>query len=211
MPKRSEVWKHFNVGSKNTARCRHCEKILKTLGNTSNLMDHLKVKHPSEIPGTSRESDALQTSNSRGSHGKRKKIDEPCSSSTDNQNNSFQESITEAFTNVSSYKGGSAKHKRITTDILYMMCKDCEPFSFVEREGFKTCRTKNVPHYHLPGRKTFKTLMNEKYKQISTSYKNMLRSASNLTLTTDIWTDTMNTRSYLGVTVHFIQYKYKYN
>ena len=63
-------------------------------------------------------------------------------------------------------------------DILYMTCKDCEPFSLVERGGFKTFITKNVPHYHLPGRKTFKTLMNEKYKQISISYKNMLRSAS---------------------------------
>ena len=54
-------------------------------------MEHLKAKHLSEIPGTSRESDALKTSNSRVSHGKRKKIDELCSSSTDNQKNSFHE------------------------------------------------------------------------------------------------------------------------
>ena len=46
--------------------------------------------------------------------------------------------------------------------------------------------------------------MDEKYRKISSEYKEHLREATDLTLTTDVWTETMNTRSFLGVTAPFI-------
>ena len=46
MPPKSELWKHFVKNSDNkSAVCRHCGKIIKTSGNTSNLKCHLESKH----------------------------------------------------------------------------------------------------------------------------------------------------------------------
>jgi len=44
----SSVWQHFKkTADKAKAICNHCGKTLKTAGNTTNLMDHLKHIHPS--------------------------------------------------------------------------------------------------------------------------------------------------------------------
>ncbi|XP_070072653.1 zinc finger BED domain-containing protein 4-like [Drosophila takahashii] len=41
------VWQHFKkTEDKTKATCAHCGKTLKTAGNTSNLLDHLKRIHP---------------------------------------------------------------------------------------------------------------------------------------------------------------------
>lgn len=44
-PPRSNIWKHFQKVTPNTAKCNMCSKILKTSGNTTNLKTHLKQKH----------------------------------------------------------------------------------------------------------------------------------------------------------------------
>ncbi|XP_046868451.1 zinc finger BED domain-containing protein 4-like [Drosophila willistoni] len=43
----SSVWSHFDkLPNQQHAKCRHCSKELRTSGNTSNLMEHLKRAHP---------------------------------------------------------------------------------------------------------------------------------------------------------------------
>ncbi|EDW03206.1 uncharacterized protein LOC6562170 [Drosophila grimshawi] len=42
---RSKIWKYFDKLDLQTAQCLLCEKIIKTCGNTSNLMKHMKT-HP---------------------------------------------------------------------------------------------------------------------------------------------------------------------
>jgi hypothetical protein len=44
-PPKSKCWQYFTKLSKETAQCNMCSKILKTSGNTSNLMCHVKQKH----------------------------------------------------------------------------------------------------------------------------------------------------------------------
>ncbi|KAM8702322.1 hypothetical protein ACLKA7_004986 [Drosophila subpalustris] len=47
---RSVVWDHFKKSSdKAYGICNYCGKHLKTAGNTSNLLDHLKRLHPSRM------------------------------------------------------------------------------------------------------------------------------------------------------------------
>lgn len=46
-PPRSNIWKHFQKVTPNTAKCNLCAKVLKTSGNTTNLKTHLKQKHSS--------------------------------------------------------------------------------------------------------------------------------------------------------------------
>ena len=47
-PPKSDVWKYFEVPAKGerVATCKTCLKDLKTSGNTTNLVAHLKQKHP---------------------------------------------------------------------------------------------------------------------------------------------------------------------
>jgi len=47
---KSEVWKYFEKKNNGNAMCKVCGKLLRTSGNTSNLMGHLKKVHklPSE-------------------------------------------------------------------------------------------------------------------------------------------------------------------
>lgn len=51
MAKRSIVWNYFFKESKEISRCKMCDKVVRTSSNTSNLLTHLKVKHPEiDIP-----------------------------------------------------------------------------------------------------------------------------------------------------------------
>lgn len=51
--KKSVVWDYFKKENNTCARCTLCTKILKHGGNTTNLMQHLKRKHPLHPqPGT---------------------------------------------------------------------------------------------------------------------------------------------------------------
>lgn len=43
--KKSIVWKYYEKNDEKTARCKLCQKIVKTAGNTSNAMAHIKNIH----------------------------------------------------------------------------------------------------------------------------------------------------------------------
>lgn len=40
------VWDYFNKIDTSSARCKQCNTIVKTSGNTSNLRAHINNKHP---------------------------------------------------------------------------------------------------------------------------------------------------------------------
>lgn len=84
-----------------------------------------------------------------------------------------------------------------------MVAKDNMAFASVEKDGFKYLMTTIAPLYKMPGRKTIITQMEEKYNVLSALKRKELSTIDHLTLTSDIWTDTLNIRSYLGVTAHY--------
>lgn len=85
-----------------------------------------------------------------------------------------------------------------------MIAKDNLPFNTVEKEGFQYFMRTTVPLYKVPGRKTVTTLIEEKNELLSNVIKIKLSTAEYLCLTTDVWTDTLNIRSYLGMKAHFV-------
>lgn len=85
-----------------------------------------------------------------------------------------------------------------------MIAKDNLPFRVVEKEGFKIFMNTILPLYKIPSRKTITHLMEEKYELLSSMMKTQLSEVKHLSLTTDIWTETLNTKSFLGLTVHFL-------
>ncbi|XP_063052677.1 uncharacterized protein LOC134447235 isoform X2 [Engraulis encrasicolus] len=45
----SIVWYHFRIVDKDNVACRHCEKVQRNCGNTTNMMNHLRNHHPVEL------------------------------------------------------------------------------------------------------------------------------------------------------------------
>lgn len=116
---------------------------------------------------------------------------------------SFQPTLTSTFRNIHEYTETGAKGVRLSAAILYMICKDSQPFQIVENEGFLELMKVAAPLYKVPSRFTFKKMLENKFEVTQNYFKNKLKTVNSCTLTTDVWTETMQTRSFLGVTVHF--------
>lgn len=85
-----------------------------------------------------------------------------------------------------------------------MLVKDNMPLSSIEKDGFNYFMKKALPMYTVPSRKTITKLISSKYDALCVQIKNKLSLVESTSLTTDIWTNTINTKSYLGMTVHFL-------
>jgi len=61
-----------------------------------------------------------------------------------------------------------------------------------------------APLYKVPTRNTIKARILQRYDVVSSNFKYFLKEIEDITITTDIWSEMMTTKSYLGVTIHFI-------
>lgn len=86
-----------------------------------------------------------------------------------------------------------------------MICKDNLPLNTSEKDGFKFFIKCVEPLYKVPSKKTITRLIDEKYHFLSNIIKKEILEVKALTITTDIWTETMNTNSFLGLTCHYIR------
>lgn len=85
-----------------------------------------------------------------------------------------------------------------------MICRDSEPISVVENAGFQYLMKLVAPLYKIPSRRTFDELLDKKYEFVSNMLKEKLSGIQYICLTTDVWTETHQTRSFLGVTAHYV-------
>ncbi|XP_029345286.1 zinc finger BED domain-containing protein 1 isoform X2 [Acyrthosiphon pisum] len=115
-----------------------------------------------------------------------------------------QSTISESILNIKSYDKGGYKTQAITDALVYMVAKDNLPLSITEKQGFQFFMQKAVPMYKVPCRKTLTKMVKSKYEVLSTLIKSKLSLVDHLTLTSNIWTDTLNTTSFLSMTVHFL-------
>lgn len=108
------------------------------------------------------------------------------------------------FQNQKSFFDGGTKSAEFTNNLVFMIAKDNLPFATVEKEGFKTFIKVVSPLYKIPSRKKITNLIEEKYEFLSGIIKTHFSKITNLCLTTDIWTETLNTKSFLGLTAHYV-------
>ncbi|XP_063902930.1 E3 SUMO-protein ligase ZBED1-like [Zophobas morio] len=238
MPTSKSIKRYFTKIDAISSRCRFCLKIVKNHSNTTNLLSHMKRKHPmiplnqksimnveskseQEEPCKKRQCFEKPTSpiiqSEPGCSGSRT-IERSCDnisnlseattlsildSSSFSHIKGKQKKVTEVFEEVSSYTEGGRNASKITNAILYMLAVDNMPLKTVENKGFKKFLQTTLPLYKLPCRKTFTNMMDERYEVISSQIKEDFKNVLNFTITTDIWTDSFNTRSFMGITVHF--------
>ena len=113
--------------------------------------------------------------------------------------------IRTAFERVSSHAEGGSKFENITMCILFFICKDMRPFNVIEGEGFLKLMREVAPSYKVPSSKFMKKKLCEKYDVTKLFYEKKIEQAKEVCLTLDIWTETMAEKSFLGVTIHFLE------
>lgn len=237
--KKSLVWKFYEKIDDNKSKCKLCQKIIKSTGNTTNLIGHIRNVHKAaymEIApfqkNTSETENITQSGPEPAASSSKESphigiVDElqpksevvipstSCSQSTSKQLDNIldsdseviplkrQKSIKSSFQEISSYSESGTKTRKLNNCLLYMICKDHQPFSIVENEGFKNLMKAVAPQYKLPSRTSLRRWLDNKYEAVSETFRKKLSTITDLTLTTDIWSDTLNMKSFIGVTAHF--------
>ncbi|XP_069106896.1 E3 SUMO-protein ligase ZBED1-like [Argopecten irradians] len=196
---KSAVWVNFGFVQNGTETdktrvgCRLCRAILKYSGNTTNLTDHIRRKHPS-ININKTKSEIFKESCMP---------DASCSQTT-----------TPNRPNVIAFFGKklestSSRSKAITDSITHFIVKDLRPYSVVENTGFKHMLSVLEPRYRVPSRQYFsENAVPELYNSVKERVKTELRNAVSVSLTTDGWTSCA-TESYVTVTSCHINEKWE--
>jgi len=79
------------------------------------------------------------------------------------------------------------------------------PFKTVENEGFKHLMQTACPLYRIPSRNTIRRRIDDIYDVMSCKFKESLSKVNFIAVTTDAWTETMQMKSFLGITLHLIE------
>jgi hypothetical protein len=85
-----------------------------------------------------------------------------------------------------------------------MIVRDGLPIDIVEGEGFLNLMKTLEPRIGIPSRKTITKMIDDRFDLLKRHVQTWLRSVEWLSLTSDIWTDTLNTKAYLALTAHFV-------
>ena len=97
------------------------------------------------------------------------------------------------------YSANHPRAKAITYHVAEMICTDLQPFSVVSDIGFGHLLAELEPRYVLPSRRQFsEVLIPEIFTKVKHRISGLLSSASYITLTTDIWSSTNCSHSFLA-------------
>lgn len=88
-----------------------------------------------------------------------------------------------------------------------MIARCTLPLSLTETEGFNRFLKEVAPLYKAPGRNAITKLMDAKYILVSSSLMNSFKNVEFFCLTSDIWTDSFTSKSYLSLTSHYLDKK----
>ena len=156
----SAVWLYFqkikNSGQSGTGyrvECIECGKNVKTAkGNTTNLMSHLKTKHPKKYEEDRR----LRKTEVE----ERKQSDKQATKSSNNQApQKSQTTLTGIAAKRAKLETSSTLYKKITRSIAGMMIHDFQPYSLVCDKGFNGLMQQVEPRYEISHRTTFRDLL----------------------------------------------------
>ncbi|CAG5055400.1 unnamed protein product [Parnassius apollo] len=115
-----------------------------------------------------------------------------------------QPTLASCLTNIKSFRDNGVKSGELANAIVFMIAKDGLPLNTVEKTGFQYLMKVVAPLYKVPARKTITHMIDDKYNVLSAQLKLKIQEVEALSLTADVWTDTHNSQSYLGLTGHCI-------
>ncbi|XP_036950720.1 zinc finger BED domain-containing protein 4-like [Acanthopagrus latus] len=182
----SALWKYFEVCEENdaVANCQICKVGISRGGkdkasfNTTNLIRHLKNKHPAE------HAEFMQTIKPKTSH---------------------QLTVVEAFKRKEKLPHDSEKSRKLTQKIAEMIAMSDQPLSLVDDPGFRMLMEYMEPRYEMPSRRhmTEKALP-ALQKKIIDKLIVLLKDVPDVAFTTDIWSSSVCPMSLLSLTAQWI-------
>jgi hypothetical protein len=87
---------------------------------------------------------------------------------------------------------------------------DLQPFSVVTNVQFINLVNTLDPRYHLPGKTNIKEKVVDNFDKMRKNIKlDIDKIPGKVSLTSDMWTSTLNNNSFLGLTIHFIDQEWK--
>ena len=197
----SICWKFFSLqNDKKTVICKYCNNSMTySNGSTSNMVRHVKLKHPFEYESVNIKSKPAATATSSQMDMKE------TSSTLDHQEAQphKQPKLMDFVEKTQMYKPDSSKKKAIDNDILNMVVKDMQPLSIVENVGFRQLIQRLDPKYPIIARSTLTQLLPMRYQVEKEKLKSCMAQVNSVSVTTDHWTS-IATDAYTTLTAHFI-------
>lgn len=187
--RKSIVWNYFekDVGPKKMAKCRLCSTEYRTSGNTSNLKDHLKRKHPSSYASI-----ASAVSGET-------EIDDPMAMDKERPSKGLRFYLSKS----DSYEKNSKKYKERLNFVCQYIALGFHPFSVVDEPGFQKLLKGFDEKFTMPSRRTIVTVTEQFFQTGKKELKKMLNQIKICAITTDIWTS-INMQSFITITCHFL-------
>ncbi len=192
----SFVWQYFGFEPDSSGlpkdeskpSCKICSKIVVSKGgNTSNLLSHIRSKHPEEFQKLKEENKIKE----------KKKTDENVT-------------IVEALNKSTLYTRGSKRWQQITDSVTFCLAKDCIPLYTVEKPGFRKMLRKLDQRYEPPSRKYFSNIAIPKmYEELKDTVTDELKNVDHYSCTSDLWSSA-KMEPYISLTVHFITDEWKF-
>jgi hypothetical protein len=123
----------------------------------------------------------------------------------------LQLTITGAIANVTVFSRGSIKHKNLVDVTADFICQSLQPLSVVDEPSFRSLMHVAEPRFQLPHRTHFTDkVIPGKYFEVRKVIEKQLSELEKCTVTSDLWTAQHQSRSYILLTVHFINNDIQY-
>lgn len=186
----SIIWNWFGFTHEDTEqkdiRCKICKESVKASdGNTTNLFNHLKRRHPK------------QYAESLAAKAKKATATPPAAAPK-------QQSLTDAFSKLSPYDRGSKRWNNVTEAITFHLAKDLRPLQTVEGIGFNKMIKVLDPRYELPSRKFFsQSAIPRMYVECREKIAKNIKHLQFFATTSDLWSS-RTSEPYLSLTIHYI-------
>lgn len=178
---KSPVWQYFKLSKeiKGKAFCGLCSDVLNyESGNTSSLKKHIERRHNISIKASL--------------------------TATNINSNQSQLSIQDSFQLCKPLKINDERSQGIIRRIALMICKDLQPISILEDEGFKELVRYLEPRFKMVSRAYMSsTTLPQLYGEGKSKLELVIKDAEALSLTTDAWTSRA-TQNFVTVTMHCI-------
>lgn len=185
---KSNVWQYFGFFKKDgqldksQAICKRCRAPIKYTSSTTNLATHIKRRHGVDTMFAAA-SDSAEANPASGSK-------------------TGEQHIAAFF--HAPLANESTRSKAITNAIAFFICKDIQPYSVTENEGFQHLLHILEPRYHIPNRRFFtEKQIPALYEKVRREIVDSLSNAQRVAITVDGWTSRA-TDSYVTVTAHYI-------
>ena len=196
---KSVVWKYFRfipnlsgkVEDKKKVYCKLCDPpfALSYSTNTSNLTYHLDRKHPEEHRKV------------LSAQGKQKQA--PLN--TLSKATPFLSISHSNHGGVRPYDKTSKRAKQLVNATAQFISLSLQPIRVVDEPSFRNLLSTADPRFELPHQTYFTTkVISDLYYSVHGQIESQLASIDYCTITTDLWTSSHQHRSYISLTVHFV-------